>query len=77
MKGKIYKRLVRLAMLFCSETVVLKKRQEAELEVAELKMLSFSLGVTRTNRMKNKSSGGQHRLYGYIGRRYAQDGVTR
>ena len=29
------------------ETVALTKRQEAEMEVAELKMLGFSLGVTR------------------------------
>ena len=47
MKGKIHKMVVRPAMLFGSETVALRKRQEAELEVAEGKMLRFSLGVTR------------------------------
>ena len=30
------------------------KRQEAELEVAELKMLRFSLGVTRMDRIRNE-----------------------
>ena len=30
------------------------KRQEAEPEVAELKMLRFSLGVTRMDRIRNK-----------------------
>ncbi|XP_060743999.1 uncharacterized protein LOC132857897 [Tachysurus vachellii] len=41
-------------MLYGLETVTLKKRQESELEVAELKMLRFSLGVTRLDRIRNK-----------------------
>ncbi|KAF3701774.1 hypothetical protein EXN66_Car017462 [Channa argus] len=36
------------------ETVPLKKRQEAKQEVAELKMLRFSLGVTRMDRIRNE-----------------------
>lgn len=40
-------------MLGGLETVPLKKRQEAELEVAEMKVLRFSLGVTRMDRIKN------------------------
>jgi hypothetical protein len=54
MKGKVYKTVVRPAMLFGLETVALKKRQEAELETAEMKMLRFSLGVTRMDRIKNE-----------------------
>ncbi|MCJ8739512.1 hypothetical protein PDJAM_G00048010 [Pangasius djambal] len=42
-KGKVYKTVVRPAMLYGLETVSLRKRQESELEVAELKMLRFSL----------------------------------
>ena len=38
-KGKVYKVAVRPAMLYGLETVSLTKRQEAEMEVAELKML--------------------------------------
>ncbi|KAK3558663.1 hypothetical protein QTP86_023102, partial [Hemibagrus guttatus] len=38
-KGKVYRTVVRLAMLYGLETVSLRKRQESELEVAELKML--------------------------------------
>ena len=38
-KGKVYKVAVRPAMLYGLETVALTKRQEAEMEVAELKML--------------------------------------
>ncbi|KAK3537700.1 hypothetical protein QTP70_017834 [Hemibagrus guttatus] len=41
-KGKVYRTVVRPAMLYGLETVSLRKRQEAELEVAELKMLRFS-----------------------------------
>ena len=35
------------------ETVALTKKQEAELEVAEMKMLRFELGVTRMDRIRN------------------------
>ena len=40
-KGKVYKTVVRAAMLHGLETVPLTKKQEAELAVAELKMLRF------------------------------------
>ena len=48
-KGK-----VRPAMLYGVETVALTKGQEAEMEVAELKMLRFSLGVTRMDTIRNE-----------------------
>ena len=53
-KGKVYKVAVRPAMLYGLETVALTKRQEAEMEVAELKMLRFSLGVTRMDKIRNE-----------------------
>lgn len=34
--------------------VALRKRQKAKLEVTELKMLSFSLGSTRTDGIRNE-----------------------
>ncbi|KAF7710422.1 hypothetical protein C0J45_1609, partial [Silurus meridionalis] len=46
--------VVRPALLYGLETVALNKRQEVELEVAELKMLRFLLGVTRIDRIRNK-----------------------
>ncbi|KAK3521254.1 hypothetical protein QTP70_001548 [Hemibagrus guttatus] len=52
--GKVYNTVVRPAMLYGLETVSLRKRQESELEVAELKMLRFSLGVTRLDRIRNE-----------------------
>ena len=51
---KVYKVAVRPAMLHGLETVALTKRQEAEMEVAELKMLRFSLGVTRMDKIRNE-----------------------
>ncbi|KAK3552816.1 hypothetical protein QTP86_022562, partial [Hemibagrus guttatus] len=53
-KGKVYRTVVRPAMLYDLETVSLRKRQESELEVAELKMLRFSLGVTRLDTIRNE-----------------------
>ncbi|KAK3568969.1 hypothetical protein QTP86_021380, partial [Hemibagrus guttatus] len=53
-KGKVYRTVVRPVMLYGLETVSLRKRQESELEVAELKMLRFSLGVTRLDRIRNE-----------------------
>ncbi|KAK3545511.1 hypothetical protein QTP70_007769 [Hemibagrus guttatus] len=53
-KGKVYRTVVRPAMLYGLETVSLRKRQKSELEVAELKMLRFSLGVTMLDRIMNK-----------------------
>ena len=53
-KGKVCKVALRQAMLYGLETVALTKRQEAEMEVAELKVLRFSLGVTRINKIRNE-----------------------
>ena len=47
------KTVVRPAMLCCLETVA-QRRQEAELEAAEVKMLRFSVGVMRMDRITNE-----------------------
>ena len=47
-------RVVRPAVLYGLEMVVLTKRQVAELEVAEQKMLRFSLRLTRMDRIRKK-----------------------
>ena len=62
MKGKVYKTVVRPAMLYGLETVALRKRQETELEVAETKMLRFSLGVTRWIRPAGTSTSEGQRM---------------
>ena len=53
-KGKVYKVAVRPAMLYGMETVALTKRQEAEMEVIELTMLRFPLGVARMDKIRNE-----------------------
>ncbi|KAK3559099.1 hypothetical protein QTP86_004112 [Hemibagrus guttatus] len=52
-KGKVYRTVVRPALLYGLETVSLRKRQELA-EVAELKMLRLSLGVTRLDRIRKE-----------------------
>ena len=51
-KVKVYTVAVIPAMLYGLETVAQTKRQEAEVKVAELKMLLFSLGVTRMDKIR-------------------------
>ena len=45
-KGKVYRMVVKPAMKYGLKKLPIGKRQEVELEVAELKMLRFSLGLT-------------------------------
>ena len=52
------KRVVGPVMLFGFEVEPLTERQEAEPEVAELKMLRVSLGVTGKDRIRNKHING-------------------
>ena len=55
-------------MLYGLETVALTERQKAEMEVTELKMLRFSLAVTRMDKIRKltriSTSEGQRRLDG-------------
>ena len=53
-KGKIYKSVVRPAMLYGMETVAVTERQVGKMEVAELKMVRWALGVTRKNKIRNE-----------------------
>ena len=87
-KGKVYRVAVRPAMLYGLETVALTKRQGAEMEVAELKMSRFSLGVTRMDKIRNeyirgtaqvgrfgeKARGARLRWYGHVGLLRKDDG---
>ena len=41
-------------MLYGMETVAVTKSQEKQMERVEMKMLRFSLGVTRRNRIRNE-----------------------
>ena len=53
-KGKSYKSVVRPAMLYGMETVAVTERQVGKMEVAELKMVRWALGVTRKDKIRNE-----------------------
>ena len=46
-KGKVYSSVVKPTMVYGLETVAVTKKQMEEMEVAEMKMLRFAMGVTR------------------------------
>ena len=53
-KGKIYKSVVRPAMMYGLETVAMTERQVKKMEVAELKMVRWALGVTRKDLIQSR-----------------------
>ena len=53
-KGKVYSSVVRPAMVYGLETVAVTKKQVEAMEVAEIKMLRFALGVTRKDKIRNE-----------------------
>ena len=53
-KGKMYKSVIRSTMLYGMETVAVTERQMGKMEVAELKMVIWALGVTRKEKIRNE-----------------------
>ena len=53
-KGKVYKTVVRPAMMYGAETWAVKKSQEKKLDVAEMRMLRWMSGVTKLDRIRNE-----------------------
>ena len=53
-KGKVYSSVVRPAMVYGLETVAVTKKQVEEIEVAEMKMLRFAMGVTKKDKIRNE-----------------------
>ena len=53
-KGKVYSSMVRPVMVYGLETVEVTKKQVKEIEVAEMKMLRFAMGVTRKDKIRNE-----------------------
>ena len=53
-KGKMYKSVVRPTILYGMKTVVVTERQMGKIEVAELKMVRWALGVTRKEKIRNE-----------------------
>ena len=83
LKGKVYSSVVRPAIVYGLETVAVTKKQVEEMEVAEMKMLRFAMGVMRKDKIKNehirstvrverlgmKMREGRLRWYGHVMRR--------
>ena len=53
-KGKVYSSVIRPAMMYGLETVAVTKKQIEEMKVAKMKMLSFAVGMTRKDKIRNK-----------------------
>ena len=53
-KEKVYSSVVRPAMVYELETVAVTKKQVKEMEIAEMKMLRFAMGVTRKDKIRNE-----------------------
>ena len=53
-KGKVYSSVVRPTMVCGLKTVAVTKKQVEEMEVAEMKMLTFAKEVTRKDKIKNE-----------------------
>ena len=54
LKGKVYRTVVRPAMLYGAETWATTKRQESRIEVNEMRTLRWMCGVTRKDKIRNE-----------------------
>ena len=54
LKGKVYRTVVRPAILYGAETWATTKRQESRIEVNEMRMLRWMCGVTRKYKIRNE-----------------------
>ena len=82
-KVKMYKSVVRPTMLYRMETMAVTERQVGKMEVAELKIMRWAMGVTRKDNIRNeyvretakisklgdKLRNARLRWYGYVKRR--------
>ena len=53
-KGKVHSSVVRPTMVYGLEMVAVTKKQVEEMEVTEMKMLRFAMGVTRKDKIRNE-----------------------
>ena len=62
LKSKLYKTVVRSAMVYGSECWALRKQEEQRLHTTEMKMLRWSQGKTRKDRIKNETIRGNAKV---------------
>ena len=91
LKGKVHKAVVRPALTYGLEAAPMKKSEEKKMDVAEMKMLRWMVGVTRRDRIRNvyirgtvkvlevsrKIQEARMRWYGHLRRRDGEDHVGR
>ena len=53
-QGKLYRTVVRPALMYGAETWALKKAQEKKLEVAQMRMLRWMCGVTKRDKIRKE-----------------------
>ena len=53
-QGKVYRTVVRRALVYGTETWALKKAQQNKLEVAEMRMLRWMCEVTKQDKIRNE-----------------------
>ena len=62
LKSKLYKTVVRPAMVYGSECWTLRQQEEQRLHTTEMKMLRWSQGKTRKDRIKNETIRGNAKV---------------
>ena len=62
LKNKIHRTIVRPAMIYGSETWPIMKREEKRLDVNEMRMLRWTCGVTKSDRIVNRHIRGTMKL---------------
>ena len=62
LNGKVYKTVVRPALLYGAEIWATTRGQEAQLEVNEMRMLRWMCGVTRKDNIRNEHIRGTTRV---------------
>ena len=70
LKGKVYKTVVRPAMMYGMEATPIKKVNEKRMNVAEMKMLRWMFGVTRRDRIPNTRIRGTAKTWRSCQRKY-------
>ena len=54
LKGKVYKTMIKPAMMYGTETWALKKAEERKVQVAEMRMLRWMVGRSRKDKIRMK-----------------------